>query len=322
MIDIQTFETIISMPESNQLDFKIEMYDLSRDDAEYSKTSKMVKDIISFINTTRITPSYIIIGIEAHKDGSKTLHGLKEGFDDAIIQDKVKDKINPVPIFETYILFYKEMKFGIIEFPVKPYKTFLSSTIKMKGVEAGVPYYRMNSSNQEAKGHKVIEIANWINSVQFETTKTINDTIKEFKHRINNDINNLSSIIIDLQHFSKQYNFNDLENYCNLELTGFTIDSVFSKKRFVNQIFAHGKYPTTIDIDDIDTILISVEPKELKLFHSISISEIESRIKDSTFRLRRKNYMMIHSSLNEALLKNLPAGEGDKIITRFYTDEI
>jgi hypothetical protein len=320
MIDREKFETLIKMPESPELDFKKDMFDLSKDDTEYSKTGKIVKDIISFSNTIRVNTSYIIIGVEVNGDGTKILHGIKQGFDDAIIQDKVKDKITPVPNFKTYIFEYDSKKFGIIEFPVVSYSTFLTSTIKMKGVDAGVTYYRQGSSNQEAKGQKNIEINEWIKSNKVATGKTIQDEITDFRHQISTDNNKLASIIIDIHRFAYNNGFKDLAEYCDGELIGFKVDSKFVKMRFVRQEFAFGSYKNTypryFSVDDIKPIM---EVKELPLFHDMSINDIQHEIGRYTFSAGQKNYHFTFCTLNDALLKNLPANDGDRIISRIYT---
>ena len=147
MITKTKFKMLIEGQESSVLDFKSKMYDFSNKE---KATSDFVKDVICMSNTIRKEDSYIIIGVEEKNDGKKELHGLDMDIDDAILQDKVKDKVYPRPNFSYYTMTYEEKQFGIIEFPVTKYSTPLTPTSKLKGLEVGKVYYRQGTSNSEA----------------------------------------------------------------------------------------------------------------------------------------------------------------------------
>ncbi|MBV2195432.1 MAG: ATP-binding protein [Flavobacterium sp.] len=147
MLSEKEFISLIEGQESSILDFKQKMYDFSDKD---KATSDFVKDVICMSNTIRQSNSYIIIGIEEKKNGEKIIHGLDDDIDDAILQDKVKNKVFPRPIFSFYKLNYKNTKFGIIEFPITKYSTPLTPTVKLRGLEIGKVYYRQGTSNTEA----------------------------------------------------------------------------------------------------------------------------------------------------------------------------
>jgi hypothetical protein len=87
MITSSEFEQILNNPESSILDFKVSMYDLSRD-ADGSSMAKIIKDVVSFTNTIRTQTSYIVIGVEEKEDGSKKLVGIDKKYDDSIFSRK------------------------------------------------------------------------------------------------------------------------------------------------------------------------------------------------------------------------------------------
>jgi len=160
MINENDFKRLINLSESTILDFKREMYNFVND-IDKIKTAKFVKDIISFANTIRTESSFIIIGIEEKRDGSKVFHGLDTFVDDSILQDKIKDKVYPRPAFCFYTLLYENKKYGIIEIPIVKYPSPIVPIKKMKGLEPQCIYFRQGTTNTEAKGYENIRINDW-----------------------------------------------------------------------------------------------------------------------------------------------------------------
>jgi predicted HTH transcriptional regulator len=117
----ELFEQLLNQRNENIiLDFKKSFYKFTEGADKNIKDledGKFIKDIISFYNTKRESEAYIIIGVEHHKDGKKTLLGLDEYYDNAKLQDKIKDKVNPIPIFEYSIFEYKGKDYGIVTIP-------------------------------------------------------------------------------------------------------------------------------------------------------------------------------------------------------------
>ncbi|MFN5774501.1 helix-turn-helix domain-containing protein, partial [Flavobacterium sp.] len=157
-----TFESLLNNPESSVLDFKKELYDFSNDG---DSTAKFVKDIISFANTIRSTNAYIIFGIK-EIDGQLDLIGLKKGIDDSILQNKVKNKVFPRPIFSYSPIKYKDKLFGLIEIPIHKYELPITPSTQLKGLEIGKVYYRNGTANTEATGIDVIRINEWLKSLE------------------------------------------------------------------------------------------------------------------------------------------------------------
>jgi hypothetical protein len=178
-MNTERFEKIINKPESSFIDFKKEQYSFSDDKTEI-KTAEFIKDIVSFSNTIRAETAYIILGIRVKENGTKELLGINKHIDDAIFQEKIKDKVYPKPHFLYYTYAYQNKLFGIIEIPIYKYSEPIYPVKKMKGLDIGRIYFRRGSSNSEAIGKEIILINNWlINLPENSTTKNINNRISE-----------------------------------------------------------------------------------------------------------------------------------------------
>jgi hypothetical protein len=220
MITTAIFETLLLKSESSNIDFKLQQYDF-KNDIDKSKTAKFIKDIISFCNTIRTEPAYIIIGIEINKDGSKKLVGLNENIDDSIFQEKLMNKVSPNPTFSSYSFSYSELNFGIIEIPIKKYSEPISPTVKMKGLEPGRIYFRRGSSNSEANGREVITISKWLESLpDIISENSLSTEIPQLISKITSRKYPLSECIADVLQFAEKFNLPRLKEFCKNELSG------------------------------------------------------------------------------------------------------
>ena len=179
----EEFTKLINRDESELLDFKRCHYNF---ESKNDEDAKFIKDIISFTNTIRESPSFIILGIEEN-EGLKELCGIDNHIDESILQNKIKDKVRPIPKFNYHLVDYQNKKFGIIEIPVNRYSTPVMPVIRMKGLEVSKVYFRRGSSNSEANHAEVIDINNWI------TTVVPNHKIKEINESISNLISDIST---------------------------------------------------------------------------------------------------------------------------------
>jgi len=195
------------------------MYDFSNDQ-DQRKTAEFVKDIIAFANTIRTESAFIIIGIKELPDKSKEFHSLTSNIDDAILQDKVKDKVYPRPTFHYYTITFNALKFGVIEIPVTKYAMPVSPSVKMKGLEPGEVYYRQGTTNTEASGMEVIKINDWLRSLPELASRSgkydqINTLLKDLTAN-----QNLSAIIGEMYTVAKTYDIKELLNFSITELQG------------------------------------------------------------------------------------------------------
>ena len=283
MLTNEQFQNLLQLPESSVLDFKKDTYQFDND-TELRKTAEFVKDVICIGNTIRNETSYIILGIE-EKEGSKILHGISKDMDDAVLQDKVKDKVYPRPEFQYYIISHDNNKFGVLEFPVRKYSTPLSATVRMKGLEPGKIYYRNGTANTEAMGLEVIKINDWLRSLpEIQHATNRDERVNQFLKDLTS-AKPLSAIIADLYAFSREYQLQELKRFCSIELRG-----TESRDEIDNEIL---EYRTSKVL--VSSLSISINPyfngasslvreelmktdgvNEIKMVFSYSINKLES----------------------------------------------
>lgn len=219
MINKDKIASLLEKPESSILDYKEIFYDFTND-KDFKNTAKFIKDVICFSNTIRTEKGFILFGIQEKTDKSLEVIGLNKSYDDSILQEKVKDKVYPRPIFAYYELDHNGKKIGILEFPIKKYELPITPVVKMKGLEVGKVYYRNGTSNTEANGIDVIRINEWFKSLPGSLTKTLNDNISEILKRLTLKQEKLSVILTDLINISKEYKLTNLEKLCNAQISG------------------------------------------------------------------------------------------------------
>lgn len=221
MISEKEFEDLLDKTESSILDFKEDVYDFKNDKAKVN-TAKYIKDVIAFSNTIRTETSYIIFGVKELDNGELELSGISDNIDDAILQDKVKDKVLPRPNFIFFTLKYKSKLFGILEFPVEKYEMPIVPSVNgLRGLEAGKVYYRNGTSNTEASAYDVIRINDWFKSLP-KTTESIslNEEVSRYLKQLTKGDEKLSVIISELLSLSKKHNFIELQEFCLNEIKG------------------------------------------------------------------------------------------------------
>ena len=211
------FSSLILKDESSKLDFKKTQYKVLK--GEENELAKFIKDVISFSNTIRETTSYIIIGIE-EVNRVKIHCGLDNYIDDAIFQDKIKDKVNPKPHFKYYSFEYNDIRYGIFEFPLIRYAQPILALTRMKGLEINKVYFRRGSTNSEADSVETININNWItNIISPSSLKEINSQISKLITEIN--LNEYYSPFLSTAlEISKEIKNDILIEFCNGELLG------------------------------------------------------------------------------------------------------
>lgn len=259
---IEEFKIIIDKPESTILDFKNEEYDFSRT-ANEAKQSEFIKDIISFTNTIRNETAYIIIGINELENGQKELNGISKITDDSILQQKIKSKTIPHPIFSYSSIQFEGKVFGIIEIPISKYDFPIMTTIKLKGIEPGKIYFRRGSSNSEANGIESINIVDWFRNlpmVEEKTNNSLHQKISEIITKLTTKNYLLSSIITECLSIAKKNSLKKLETFCHNELTG------WKKSGRKNWQFRNNKVlitPLKIDIPNFSNLTSTQILKQL-----------------------------------------------------------
>ena len=267
MISKNEIAEILEKPESTTLDFKERFYDF-QNDKELRTTAKLIKDILSFSNTMRSEKGLIIFGVKEKTDKSLELVGLDKSFDDSIIQEKVKDKVFPRPIFSYYEVIYNKKKIGVLEFPITKYELPITPVIKLKGLEIGKVYYRNGTSNTEATGIDVIRINDWLKSLPGNLKLTLTDKISDSLRRLTLGQEKLSVILTDLFSISKIHQLSELGDFCSAQIRGIKLEETENHKYRIQKV------------------IISMNSIETNPFSSINItSEMikKEMIKDNSF---------------------------------------
>ncbi|WP_321516659.1 ATP-binding protein [Marinifilum fragile] len=323
------FEEIIANAESEILDFKSEQYDFLNK-ANEANTAKFVKDIICFCNTIRTQSAYIILGIKESRTGEKELIGIDKHVDDAIFQEKIKNKTSPIPHFNYSTINYKNKIFGIIEIPIYKYEEPISPTIRMKGLEPGKIYLRRNSSNSEATGRETIQIYKWLESLPaLHSSSNINDEIAEVISKITAKILPLSEQVAESLRIAKKNGLKKLEQFCIGELSGWhNTDEIDVEKalsyRIQSVVMTFNKieinpysFQTLTSQQMLDEILkIDKNASKHPLFFQHSITQIEEYI--DGFPIDKDNSIIILSSAADELFDN-PKLAG--VINRSYVSK-
>lgn len=115
-MDESAFQALLKRHEGETVDFKQSAYDFTGDEQD-KKRAQFIKDIISMYNTPRDEPSYIVLGVEKHLDGSYTLKGITDHVDDAELQDKISPCVYPTPKFAYEPVRWQEIQFAVIVIP-------------------------------------------------------------------------------------------------------------------------------------------------------------------------------------------------------------
>lgn len=222
-MDSKRFEEILKTTERANIDFKKEVYDFSK---TKDVTAEFIKDIISLTNTIREHTAYIFFGIS--EEDKPTAIGINKSLDDAILQSKIKDKVNIIPQFSYYQFEFKSKIIGVIEIPIKKYSSAIFPIVNLKGLNKKIVYHRRGTSNSEAEPHEIVEIFNWIK----EEKKIV--SLPEYLSKINSGNYRLSEMIAEGLKLAIDNNIVELKEFCSNELKGYT--NVENENKFPHRV--------------------------------------------------------------------------------------
>lgn len=269
-MDTEKFKKILRKGESSVLDFKSEQYRLIGDKSG-EKTAEFIKDIISFTNTIRDEPAYIIIGIEELKDGSKRLLGLNKNIDDAIFQQKIKDKVNPKPIFSYSVIQYKKINFGIIEIPINYYTEPITPLKKIKGLDPGTVYFRRGTSNSEATVNEIIKINDWFRSLRpSEIKNEYLDELTNILSNLNETEVKLAPIATEILSIAKKLNNPTIINLFKSEITGWDRDNI---ENYPQEFFNYRREKVVVSPILIKSITTNSTNSARKVYNNLKNSD-------------------------------------------------
>jgi hypothetical protein len=286
MMNAALFETLTQNPESDVLDFKRSSFNFLNN--KETEDAKLVKDILSFSNTIRNETAYILYGVEA-SHGNKALLGIADFPDDAVLQQKVKDKVTPAAKFKSYTYSYRDLNFGVIEIPIHPYVEPLSAVTKLKGLEIGKVYIRRGSSNAEATGREVIAISKWLETLPVEqkSIDLLHEQLTKLSGVLADKTQPLSTSLSECLGVAIKLKNKAFESFCYHELTGYKNDFQIYTDVAEHRIMTVVASPLTVELrphlslkgDALIRHMLGQEHfSEEKFFFDRSINELEANI--------------------------------------------
>lgn len=181
----ERFRELLDAGESEILDFKEQHY-FKDSLSDKEKTADFIKDILCFTNTVREESAFIIIGVqEKNRKGIPIGIDPKDSIDDAILQQKIKDKIYPVPKFECYSFSFEGKHFEIIEIPVSWFPSMPLPTRNLKGLEMSRVYIRRGTMNDTAKPNEIKRLDKWLESLAMIPSATSYTSVQQHQQRFN-----------------------------------------------------------------------------------------------------------------------------------------
>lgn len=282
------FGSLIKKPEGRILDFKISGYNFKIKEDE---DAKFIKDVLSFSNTVRNEPSFIIAGISESRGGCE-LVGIESFPDDAILQQKAMDKIWPKPVFSSYQFRYENKIFGIIEFPVHSYDRPLVATKPLKGVVIDTVYLRRGSSNSEANATEIINLVDWLASFKLNTSQknSLNDNAEEILAALSDTNIPLSASLSKLLIYAKKAGKSKIAEFATNELTTYNGKKKKYPQTYKFRVIKVPSSPYEITIPNqrwsasqiIDHMYTQKEFWEIDFFFHYPILELEEMIANSS----------------------------------------
>ena len=136
------------------MDFKQKQY--AFDNAVEWVKAELLKDILAFANSWRITAAYILIGVKEVKGGRSIVIGVNGHLDDANLHQFVNAKTQK-PIEFSFLPFRVEgVEIGVIQIPIQARPVFL--TRKYGGISKNEVLVRDGSSTRVATPDEIVRM--------------------------------------------------------------------------------------------------------------------------------------------------------------------
>lgn len=181
---LEKFLELINSSESKTLDFKSEFYDFETDSDVKKKNyiSEFIKDILSIYNTQREGNGYLIFGVTEKNGKVIDLVGVSDLPDDAVLQDKIKDKVKPVPDFIFHHVEYEGKKFGVIEIYLPSFNGPSMAIRDFGNIRKDEVYIRKGSTKAKATPEETKRVYEWLEELEHTRKRKIEnkDQLIEF----------------------------------------------------------------------------------------------------------------------------------------------
>lgn len=151
----ETLESLLSLEEGPTLDFKrkqYRFYDAIKDDQ-----SKLLKDLLAFVNTHRHRTAYILVGVEEVKEGERNRVvgiDIDNQLEDADLHQFVNSKTNRAAEFSYFPFAVEDKHIGVLRIPIQPRPVYVDK--KFGRVDANTVYVRDGSSTRSASPDEIV----------------------------------------------------------------------------------------------------------------------------------------------------------------------
>lgn len=153
-VNEELLESLLHQPEGTFLDFKEAQYRFVG--ASTTDKSELLKDVLAFANSWRLTPAYVLIGVREIKGGRSQVVGVVDHLEDADLHQFVNNKTQR-PVDFSYERFRTDgVEIGIINIPLQERPIHARNAFGK--VEAGAVYIRDGSSTRKATPDEVAKM--------------------------------------------------------------------------------------------------------------------------------------------------------------------
>ena len=118
-LNANLFADLLAMSESDDLDFKLEPYDLGQpgDDkrTKERKRAMFAKDLLAFANLWQDRPRYVVIGAKRLESGKMEAPGITAHVDGAELVNALDGFVHPCPRFHYVQVQHNGLQYGVIE---------------------------------------------------------------------------------------------------------------------------------------------------------------------------------------------------------------
>ena len=172
MVDDQEFvRDLLARQESDDLDFKSGQYNLNKANGK----SKFIKDVVSMANTPRSGSAYILVGVQEQAGKVRSVEGVKDHPDEAMLGGIVAGKVEPTPRFSYRLVAYAGVELGLIEIPIDQPAPIMPRT-DYGVMRRGCIYIRRNTQNVEADRTDIARIIEWSDAQSEQSTDAVRST--------------------------------------------------------------------------------------------------------------------------------------------------
>ena len=153
-------ESLLNQDEGPTLDFKRNQYKFKKSATPQitdNLRSELVKDILAFANTQRISSAFVLIGVEEVYGGRSKIIGVTEHLVDNEVHD-LMNKLTNRPVHFSYRPYsIEKVTIGVIEIPVQGHLIYLKNSYGK--LRENTVYVRDGSSTRIATPDEIVEMS-------------------------------------------------------------------------------------------------------------------------------------------------------------------